>query len=122
MQEPAFFGSEGTRRIYHQIWDWIEAAKAPPVHHDPGLSAVEDVSLHFGVPMRETAGAFGRPAIDWLSRSHLADARREWLLPASCSSKMAMIFLKSLDFGNFPARRRQVGASYRKCRFSAAAF
>jgi glycine/sarcosine N-methyltransferase len=27
MQEPAFFGSEGTRRIYHQIWDWIEAAK-----------------------------------------------------------------------------------------------
>jgi hypothetical protein len=46
--------------------------------------------------MRETAGAFGRPAIDWLSRSHLADARRERLLPASCSSKMAMIFLKSL--------------------------
>jgi len=27
MQEPAFFGSEGTRRIYHQVWDWIEAAK-----------------------------------------------------------------------------------------------
>ena len=46
--------------------------------------------------MRETAGAFGRPAIGWLSRTHLADARREWLLPASCSSKMAMIFLKSL--------------------------
>lgn len=27
MQEPAFFGSEGTRRIVHQVWDWIEAAK-----------------------------------------------------------------------------------------------
>jgi glycine/sarcosine N-methyltransferase len=27
MQQPAFFGSEGTRRIVHQVWDWIEAAK-----------------------------------------------------------------------------------------------
>jgi glycine/sarcosine N-methyltransferase len=27
VQEPAFFGSEGTRRIVHQVWDWIEAAK-----------------------------------------------------------------------------------------------
>jgi glycine/sarcosine N-methyltransferase len=24
MQEPAFFGSEGTRRIVHQVWDWID--------------------------------------------------------------------------------------------------
>jgi glycine/sarcosine N-methyltransferase len=27
MQEPAFFGSEGTRRIVHQVWDWIDADK-----------------------------------------------------------------------------------------------
>ena len=27
MQEPAFFGSEGTRRIVHQVWDWIEPEK-----------------------------------------------------------------------------------------------
>jgi glycine/sarcosine N-methyltransferase len=24
MQEPAFYGSEGTRRIVHQVWDWID--------------------------------------------------------------------------------------------------
>jgi glycine/sarcosine N-methyltransferase len=27
MQEPAFFGNEGTRRIVHQVWDWIGAAE-----------------------------------------------------------------------------------------------
>jgi glycine/sarcosine N-methyltransferase len=27
MQEPVFFGPEGTRRIVHQVWDWIETAK-----------------------------------------------------------------------------------------------
>jgi glycine/sarcosine N-methyltransferase len=27
MQEPAFFGSAGTRRIVHQVWDWSEAAE-----------------------------------------------------------------------------------------------
>ena len=27
MQEPVFFGIEGTRRIIHQVWDWIEAAR-----------------------------------------------------------------------------------------------
>ena len=27
MQEPAFFGSEGTRRIVHQVWDWIDPAR-----------------------------------------------------------------------------------------------
>jgi glycine/sarcosine N-methyltransferase len=26
MQEPAFFGSEGSRRIVHQVWDWTDAA------------------------------------------------------------------------------------------------
>jgi glycine/sarcosine N-methyltransferase len=25
--QPAFFGSEGTRRIVHQVWDWIDAAR-----------------------------------------------------------------------------------------------
>jgi hypothetical protein len=32
----------------------------------------------------------------------MADARREWVQPASCSRKMAMIFLKSRVTGNFP--------------------
>ncbi|NYF90906.1 class I SAM-dependent methyltransferase [Tunturiibacter empetritectus] len=27
MQEPAFFGSKGSRRIVHQVWDWTEAAR-----------------------------------------------------------------------------------------------
>jgi glycine/sarcosine N-methyltransferase len=27
MQEPAFFGSEGARRIVHQVWDWIGPAE-----------------------------------------------------------------------------------------------
>jgi SAM-dependent methyltransferase len=27
MQEPAFFGDEGTRRIVHQVWDWNAAAQ-----------------------------------------------------------------------------------------------
>jgi glycine/sarcosine N-methyltransferase len=27
MQEPVFFGSEGTRRIVHQVWDWFEATR-----------------------------------------------------------------------------------------------
>ena len=26
MQEPIFFGSEGSRRIVHQVWDWSEQA------------------------------------------------------------------------------------------------
>jgi glycine/sarcosine N-methyltransferase len=27
MQEPAFFGNVGSRRIIHQVWDWSEAAE-----------------------------------------------------------------------------------------------
>ena len=27
IQEPAFFGSEGTRRIVHQVWDWTGEAE-----------------------------------------------------------------------------------------------
>jgi glycine/sarcosine N-methyltransferase len=27
MQEPVFFGNEGSRRIVHQVWDWTEAAR-----------------------------------------------------------------------------------------------
>ena len=27
IQEPAFFGNRGSRRIIHQIWDWTEVAK-----------------------------------------------------------------------------------------------
>jgi len=27
MQEPVFLGGDGTRRIVHQVWDWIETAK-----------------------------------------------------------------------------------------------
>jgi glycine/sarcosine N-methyltransferase len=26
MQQPAFYGSEGNRRIVHQVWDWIHEA------------------------------------------------------------------------------------------------
>ncbi len=26
MQQPAFYGSEGKRRIVHQVWDWIDEA------------------------------------------------------------------------------------------------
>jgi SAM-dependent methyltransferase len=26
-QEPAFYGGKGDRRIIHQVWDWIDAAK-----------------------------------------------------------------------------------------------
>jgi glycine/sarcosine N-methyltransferase len=27
IQEPVFYGSQGTRRIVHQVWDWFEEAK-----------------------------------------------------------------------------------------------
>ena len=27
MQQPAFYGSEGRRRIVHQVWDWIDEAR-----------------------------------------------------------------------------------------------
>ena len=27
MQQPAFYGTEGKRRIVHQVWDWIDAAR-----------------------------------------------------------------------------------------------
>lgn len=27
IQEPAFYGTDGTRRIVHQIWDWIDDAR-----------------------------------------------------------------------------------------------
>jgi glycine/sarcosine N-methyltransferase len=27
MQPPAFFGSEGKRRVVHQLWDWIDEAR-----------------------------------------------------------------------------------------------
>jgi len=27
MQEPSFFGSEGGRRIVHQVWDWVGEAR-----------------------------------------------------------------------------------------------
>jgi len=26
MQQPAFYGSKGKRRIVHQVWDWIDEA------------------------------------------------------------------------------------------------
>jgi hypothetical protein len=39
----------------------------------------------------------------------MADARREWVQPASCSRKMAMIFLKSRVFGKFPCIGRSRG-------------
>jgi hypothetical protein len=45
--------------------------------------------------MFETARALGCFAIDGLSRTTLADARREFLQPTSCSSKMAMTFPQS---------------------------
>jgi hypothetical protein len=27
MQQPAFYGGEGERRIVHQVWDWIDEAR-----------------------------------------------------------------------------------------------
>ena len=27
MQPPAFYGNSGERRIVHQVWDWIDAAR-----------------------------------------------------------------------------------------------
>jgi glycine/sarcosine N-methyltransferase len=27
MQQPAFYGTEGNRRIVHQVWDWIDEAR-----------------------------------------------------------------------------------------------
>ena len=27
MQQPAFYGDPGERRIVHQVWDWIDAAR-----------------------------------------------------------------------------------------------
>jgi glycine/sarcosine N-methyltransferase len=29
MQPPAFYGTEGNRRIVHQVWDWIDEARYP---------------------------------------------------------------------------------------------
>lgn len=27
IQEPAFYGNQGTRRIVHQVWDWLDETK-----------------------------------------------------------------------------------------------
>ena len=53
--------------------------------------------------MLETARALGCFAIDGLSRTTLADARREFLQPTPCSSKMAMTF-PTCFFGKFTSR------------------
>ena len=40
MQEPAFFGEPGARRIVHQVWDWLDERSYVPhmyiTHQQPG--------------------------------------------------------------------------------------
>ncbi len=52
MQQPAFYGSEGKRRIVHQVWDWIDEARYT-LHlfiTTQSDQAWTDPSLRFGIP------------------------------------------------------------------------
>jgi hypothetical protein len=48
----------------------------------------------------------------------MADARREWLLPASCSRKMAVIFLESRFSITSPGSEGQGSGELLKTRFT----
>ena len=45
MQEPAFFGEAGSRRIIHQVWDWTETARYT-MHLYITIEANHDWQIH----------------------------------------------------------------------------
>lgn len=77
MQEPAFFGDAGSRRIIHQVWDWTDTA-AYTLHLYLTTEADQGWSTHHFVS-----------AYRGLRRQELSDALRSagfqgplWLMPA----------------------------------------
>jgi glycine/sarcosine N-methyltransferase len=77
MQEPAFYGSEGKRRIVHQVWDWIDHA-AYTLHlyittqSDNGWTSHHFVSEYRGLLRSELS--------TMLQSTGFQDVR--WLMPA----------------------------------------
>lgn len=62
MQEPAFFGNTGSRRIIHQVWDWTEAAEYTlhlyiTLEADQGWRTHHFVSEYRGVKREELSDA-----------------------------------------------------------------
>jgi len=77
MQEPSFFGREGSRRIVYQIWDWTEATKYV-LHQYIAIEAGKEWRTHHFTSEYRC-----------IRRRELSDALRSvgfeepvWLLPA----------------------------------------
>lgn len=62
MQEPAFFGDAGSRRIIHQVWDWTEAGEYTlhlyiTVQDDQGWRTHHFISEYRGITRQELSQA-----------------------------------------------------------------
>ncbi len=77
MQQPAFYGAEGRRRIIHQVWDWIDEARYT-LHlfitnqSDPAWTSHHFVSEYRALQRSELSGV--------LQLAGFRDVR--WLMPA----------------------------------------
>jgi hypothetical protein len=91
MQEPAFFGDAGSRRIIHQVWDWTEAGEYTlhlyiTVQDDQGWGTHHSISEYRGITRQELSQALrsvGFPEPVWLMPAESG------YQPASCSCQVA---------------------------------
>jgi SAM-dependent methyltransferase len=81
MQEPAFYGAAGCRRIVHQVWDWMEDSGNGPryalhlfitIESEQGWESHHFISEYRCLLREELSGA--------LSEAGFIDVR--WLMPA----------------------------------------
>jgi glycine/sarcosine N-methyltransferase len=89
MQEPAFFGSDGTRRIVHQVWDWIEREKYTlhlyiTIQADPEWKAHHFISEYRCLKRQELSDA--------LQLTGFREPR--WLMPAESSYNQPLVLAR----------------------------
>jgi hypothetical protein len=74
VQQPAFFSSDGNRRIVHQVWDWVDDAKYV-VHlyitrqTTSGWEPLHFVSEYYSIRRRQLTAIFrsaGFTNVDWV--------------------------------------------------------
>jgi SAM-dependent methyltransferase len=97
MQEPAFFGSDGTRRIVHQVWDWIDNTKYT-LHLYITLEAVESDEANQKWQTHHFVSEYR-----CLKRQELSDALQSagfqeptWLMPAESNYYQPIVLAKRL--------------------------
>jgi SAM-dependent methyltransferase len=89
VQEPSFFGSEGARRIVHQVWDWIEQEKYKFHLYISVQSGEQWETHHFAGEYR------------CLKRQELSDVLRSagfresiWLMPSESGYHQPLVFAR----------------------------